>query len=66
MNLTDVDPVSHVARDVEAQSYDVLALKPDTHCFWALGTDTESRSETDTLADTLPEMLKPSPMMSWL
>ena len=42
VNLTHVDPVSHVARDVEAQSYDVLALKPDTHRFWALRTDTES------------------------
>ena len=43
VNLADVDSVSHVARDVEAQSYDVLALKPDTHCLRALWTYTESR-----------------------
>ena len=42
VNLTDVDPVSHVARDVEAQSNDVLALEPDTHRLRALRTDTES------------------------
>ena len=42
VDLADVDAVAHVARDVEAQADDVLALQPHTDLLRTLGTDRQT------------------------